>query len=243
VTYLWSGPGNFNAPQASASVLEAGLYMLVVTAANGCTSSTQVTVVADITAPTATATGGIITCLDTSITLSALANTTVLWHWSGPGNFSSSLQQPDVSTPGNYLLTVSAANGCTTTTTALVEDHTQTPDVVVDTPDDLDCTTTAVTLQALVNGSGIYTYQWVTNNGVILNGADTPMPVVTQAGLYTVLITDAGNGCTSTSAVEVLTDPEMPTGAILAKRNISCFGETDGSVKISSMLGGTPPFL
>lgn len=241
-TFVWSGPGGFNSTQTSPNVTITGLYTVVVTGPNGCTSSAQATVAPDVNAPVVTATGGTITCFTPGITLAATSNITVTWQWSGPGNFSSSIQNPSVTLPGNYTLAATAPNGCVSTQIAIVLADTQAPNISTGVPEELDCTTTQVGLSASVAGTGSYSYQWGTQNGVILSGANTNAPQVTQAGVYSVQVTNLGNGCSATKDVTVLVDPATPSGAGLAKKNISCYGETDGSVKIDSIQGGTPPF-
>ncbi len=243
VTYAWSGPGGFSASLPSPSVTIAGQYTVVVTAPNGCTSSAQATVVPDATAAVITATGGTITCYVPTVTLAATSNLAVTWQWSGPSNFSSTAQGPSVSVPGTYSLAATAPNGCITSQAAVVLANTATPNITTQTPDELDCTTTQVGLNAGVVGTGQYGYQWNTQNGVILSGANTNAPVVTQAGVYSVQVTNLSNGCVDSTTVAVLVDPATPSGAGLLKKDITCFGETDGSLTIDSIQGGTPPFV
>ena len=46
----------------------------------------------------------------------------VSFSWTGPGGFNSSDQNPVVTTAGTYVLTVTGANGCTSTANALVDE-------------------------------------------------------------------------------------------------------------------------
>jgi len=70
-------------------VSEAGTYNLMVTTENGCTNQTSVTVTAENEVPAITALGGTITCGNTNTQLTAIANTTVTYEWTGPNNFQS----------------------------------------------------------------------------------------------------------------------------------------------------------
>src|SRR4051812_14462643 len=58
---------------------------------------------------------GKLTCSSTNLTLSGSSPATgVTFTWSGPGGFSSMLQNPVISVPGTYTLTVTkTADGCT----------------------------------------------------------------------------------------------------------------------------------
>ncbi len=243
VSFAWTGPGNFSSNLPSPSVTIAGTYTVVVTATNGCSTSAQAIVAPDVNAPVVTATGGTITCLATSVTLSASSNIGVTWNWTGPGNFSSNLQNPTATVAGNYSVSATAANGCVSTKIAVVLANTSQPNLTTSIPNELDCSTTQVGLGASVAGTGQYTFQWSTQNGAILSGATTPNPQVTQAGVYTVQATDLSNGCSSTRSVTVLVDPATPSGASLLIKGVSCYGDTDGSLHIDSIQGGTPPFL
>ncbi len=102
---------------------EAGNYVLVVTGANGCTSTDNADVILDGTVPGAQAAGGTLNCNVSSITLQGTGNGT--FSWTGPNGFSSSLQNPTVTEAGNYVLVVTGANGCTSTDNAdvILDEH------------------------------------------------------------------------------------------------------------------------
>lgn len=243
-TFAWTGPGGFTSTLASPTVNVPGDYTLTVTAPNGCTSTSVAVVMPDASLPQVTASGGLLTCAITTIPLQATSsNPNVTWQWSGPGGFTSTEQNPDITLPGNYIVTATAQNGCTGTATVLVPADTQVPDILTDIPDDLNCTTTQVSLSASVAVSGSYTYQWTTQSGNIISGATSPNPVVSTAAVYTVLVTNQQNGCTSTENVTVKVDSTTVSGAVLAVRDVSCFGKTDGIIRVSSVIGGTPVFL
>ncbi|MEB2342817.1 MAG: hypothetical protein OZ932_12535, partial [Flavobacteriia bacterium] len=117
VTYGWSGPNGFTSTEQNPTVSEPGTYTLVVTDnANGCSSSDLVNVTQDIDAPGANAQGGTLTCAVTSIQLQGSGNGS--YSWSGPNGFTSTDQNPTVNEAGTYTLTVTGANGCTSTASA-----------------------------------------------------------------------------------------------------------------------------
>lgn len=245
VTYSWTGPGGFTSNQQNPTVSNSGTYTLVTTSSNGCTSAISVEVAPDNSIPQVTMTTGTITCAVTSIQLTAVSinNPDVTWQWSGPGNFNSTVQNPIATLPGNYTVVATAQNGCSGQTAGTVAADTQGPNVSVGTPDELNCTTTQVALAASVQTPGNYLYSWSTQNGTILSGTNSQNPQVSQAGIYVVQVTNTQNGCTSTEDVEVLVDPATPTGAAVNKRDVLCYGETNGSAVIDSVQGGTPPYV
>ena len=245
VTYSWAGPNGFTSTAPSPTVSVPGDYTLTVEAPNGCTSTSIAVVSPDASAPVASAAGGLITCAIPSITLTGGANNpNVTWQWTGPAGFTSTQQNPVVSTPGTYTLTVKAtSNGCIDTATAVVPADTQSPNIITGVPKELNCTTTEVSLNASVPDPGTYTYSWTTQGGNILSGASSQSPVVSSAALYSVLVTNQDNGCTATKDVPVIVDSTTVSGAVLAVRDVTCYGKTDGVVGISSVIGGTPTFL
>ncbi|GAB4494283.1 MAG: hypothetical protein OHK0019_20220 [Saprospiraceae bacterium] len=245
VTYMWSGPGGFSSTVPNPTVTQTGTYTLVTTGSNGCTSSVSVEVVPDQSIPQINITTGTITCAIPSIQLTAISPNVpnATWQWSGPGNFSSTQQNPTVTQPGNYTVIATAPNGCSASTGGTVEDDTQGPAINVGTPDELNCTTTQVALLATVQAPGSYLFQWSTQNGNILSGANTQNPQVNQAGVYTVIVTNNANGCTTSENVEVEVNPATPSGVAIQKKDVSCFGSTDGLAIIDSVQGGTPPYL
>ncbi len=112
-TYLWSDAGGTTT--AGLTVSSPATYTVTVTAANGCTATSQVVITEDVTPPTAGITNNDgtteITCLQTSISLTATGGGTYLWSDAG-GTTTAGLT---VTTAGTYTVTVTAANGCTAT--------------------------------------------------------------------------------------------------------------------------------
>lgn len=244
-TYSWTGPGGFTSSQQNPTVSQTGLYTLTTTGPNGCTSVASAEVQPDQSIPQISVTGGTITCLVTSIQLTAASSNVpnATWLWTGPGGFTSTIPNPTVTVAGNYTVQATAPNGCTATTGATVNSDTQGPTVNVGTPGELNCTTTQVGLQASVPTPGSYQFQWTTQNGNILSGASTQTPQVSQAGTYTVVVTNTANGCTTAQNVQVQVNPATPSGVDKQVRDVTCFGFTDGSLAIAGVQGGTPPFV
>ena len=207
VTYSWAGPGAFTSLEQNPVVSVPGLYTLTVTnPSTGCTSTAQVEVEQDITGPGATAgVSGLLTCTVSSVSLQGSSPTAdVTYAWVGPGPFVSSEQNPVVSEPGLYTLTVTGtANGCTTTETIEVEEDRLEPVFSTNVSNVLTCTTTSATLSVLFDGAENYQVQWAGQ----LPG---PNVTVSAAGIYTVTVTDLDNGCDATATVEVISEEEVP---------------------------------
>jgi hypothetical protein len=243
VSWLWTGPGGFTSSLQNPTVSQTGTYILTTTGSNGCTSVASAEVIPDQSIPQINITTGTITCAIPSIQLTATSSNqpNATWQWTGPGGFTSTQQNPTVTVPGNYSVVATAPNGCSNSTGGTVIGDTQGPNVSIATPDELDCTTTQVSLLATVSASGSYQYQW--SGGTILSGANSPNPTVSQAAIYTVTVTNNSNGCTTTEDVEVEVNPATPSGVAKQEKDISCYGRTDGALVIDSVQGGTPPYV
>ena len=115
-SFAWSGPGGFTSTEQNPVVATAGTYVLTVTGTNGCTSTASATVEMNNEVPGAQAMGGIIDCTTHSVTLHGIG--TGSYAWNGPGGFTSTEQNPVVSTPGAYTLVITGSNGCSSAATA-----------------------------------------------------------------------------------------------------------------------------
>lgn len=235
-TYIWSGPGNFSSTLQNPSVNITGIYSVTVTASNGCTGTDTTFVNQNTAVPGASASAsGQITCVNATVQLNggSPAAPNVTFGWTGPNNFTSSLQNPTVTTPGTYTLTVtSSTNGCVSTATATAVQNTTPPVVSIANPGNLNCNN--ATIQ--INGSGSsqgpnFTYLWTTTNGNIVSGANTLTPVVSAAGIYNLLITNTSSGCTANGNALVTQTP--PVTASTSAVNVSCNGGSNGSATVT----------
>lgn len=122
------------------------------------------------------------------------------------GSNSAASQQIVVSSEGDYYVTVTDNNGCTSTDMVNVQFE---PAPVVNLPDDVSaCEGNLITLDA---GSGFSAYDWS-------NGGSTQTVGVTTSAVYSVTATDA-NGCTATDLVSVNFYPNPPVPALSQNGN------------------------
>ena len=232
-TYLW----NDNNAQITnvASNLDIGTYTIIITDANGCTSSA----IADISQP-----DSLYTILNSTETLcqdssdgTAFGLTfggvgPYIYTWNDPNN-QSTVTANGLSS-GSYSLVVTDANGCT----ALNSINVTSPTAIggsVNASNTLCFESCDGSLKVnATGGNGSYTYSWNDPANQSLDSITGLCPDV-----YTVTITD-GNGCTGTLSGTVGRPDELSTSLGL-KSDILCYGQCSGYLEVS-VTGGTTPY-
>jgi len=216
-SYSWTGPqgwsSNVMSPIVSTSATSqmAGTYTLIVTDNNtGCRGTASVSVTVN-PQPVATASNNGPVCIGSPLNLAGGPAGMITYSWTGPGGYSSNLQNPVVSSSataamaGTYTLTVTNSNGClgTATTTVTVN----TPPVAVASNNGPVCSGA----HPLLNGApaGMASYRW-TGPGGFSSNLQSPIvsnaATVSMAGTYTLTVTNAAN-CSSTVNTTVVVNP------------------------------------
>lgn len=219
VTYSWTGPaGATFAPNASSptpTVTLPGTYTLTVTGPNGCVATDAVVIDENKTNPTVSVAGGVLTCIKTELTLTAVASSGVTYVWSGhPSVNGLTTSSVVVDTIGSYIVTVkNTINGCTASDTAIVTEDITKPTVDLNTIK-LTCASPSQTLTATTTNAGANpTYTWTVPSGVASPG-NVASFAVTKAGAYSVLVTNSVNGCSVNGSTLVTQDTLKPTVAL-----------------------------
>ncbi len=236
-SYLWTavGPGNITAPNntLTATVTQGGTYQIKVTnSQNGCTSTANVTVISNILPPIAEAgQPQVLTCAVTNVTLngngssSGNNNFAYLWTASNGGTIAGGANtlQPIVSSTGTYTLQVTnLTNFCTSTDNVDVTANTIPPTANIAQAGQINCTQTTVTLNAAGSVPSNVVYNWVSLNGNIISGNDSPNPVVSEAGDYTVIVTNPQNGCTDDATIVVTVNTAAPAAIAIVNGELNC---------------------
>ncbi|MFN8713122.1 MAG: gliding motility-associated C-terminal domain-containing protein [Bacteroidota bacterium] len=224
-SFLWQ-PG----AQTTSTItgLCSGSYSLTITDANGCTSSSTVTItqpqplLATITATTASC--GL---CDGTATVNVSGGTqSYTYSWSPTGG-----TNPTASglCRGNYTCTITDANGCVTSVSVAVN---QVVNIVVssvgNTP---SCYGVCDGIASANANGGISPYTYVWSPGNIISQNITGL----CAGTYTVTATDA-SGCFNTSTITFTNPPQLQAQA--SSSDVSCFNACDGSAT-TVVSGGT----
>lgn len=247
-TYQWEGVGITAANEhlAALTVNEAGNYSVTVTAPNGCTANNSIEMAIDDDVPNGTAEGATLNCFNGgAATLTGQVSNPpgTTFTWTGQNIGTVTTPTVNVNQAGNYTFTMTSPAGCTQSIAVQVVADFAAPNVAALPTDQLDCSTTEVNINAGGTSTGPnFNYNWTTTNGNIISGANGLNPLVDAAGDYQLLVLNTLNGCTDSIVVAVKIDSLVPTAFDLAVRDIVCFGDTDGSIKVNGVVGGTQPF-
>ncbi|MFZ7115670.1 MAG: PKD domain-containing protein [Bacteroidota bacterium] len=226
--YSWAPTG---ATTATITGLVPGMYYVTVTDANNCIRNDS----AIVDYPTA------VSIISSTIpvscnggddgTASAIASggtAGYTYQWSPAGG------QSNVATglsTGNYIVTATDAYGCTSTTSAFIDE----PDPIVlnSTINSVACygdSTGSININ-VTGGTTGYSYQWTPSIGTTANVTSLP------AGSYSVMVTDL-NGCTSTLNNTVL--QETPLNLNVATVPTICIGQS--ADLFAAISGGVSPY-
>ena len=224
--YAW----NTGATTTALTNLTAGTYYVTVTDAHSCTTIDSVTV----TQP------GAITIFVSSVqpTCSGLnngsatvtatggtANYTYVWSTNASGTGINNLA------PGNYSVTLTDANHCTSQASFTITNPVPVSAAVVSQNSTCFGNADGTIQVTPAGGTAPYTYMW-TNNSTTATVSNL------AAGSYTVTITDNHN-CSATASATVT----QPTQVVVATSSTDATGtQSNGSASVSGVSGGVSPY-
>ncbi len=218
-TYSWSGPNSFssgiqNPTIVGATSLATGVYSVFATVAGcpGPAGTVSVTVYDVPSSPTLTATNP--ACIGQTMFLTAQTIAGATYSWTGPGGFTSSVQNPTITgvtagMAGTYSVVVSVM-GCGSGSSTISVIVNPTPAAPVAGSNSPLCTGSTINLTAS-NIAGA-TYNWTGPNTFTSNTQNPSIPGASTlaAGMYSVSVTVAGcTGPAGTTSVAVNDAPNV----------------------------------
>lgn len=226
---MWNDPNG--STTTIVNNLGLGIYSVTVTDGNACEATGQVTVEEgnglnlEVTQQNITCGGA----NDGFIIVNPLSGTPPYsYNWS---NLNSNNNTVSGLSPGNYLLTVTDSEGCTSEEVfelfepAAISVELSGEDVLCG--DDLGQISSILT-----GGTAPYSYTWSTGDtGSELNGV---LP-----GTYALTVTDFNN-CTASAELTLTAQSDL--GSSISATGVTCAGANDGTASVTS-LAGTPPYI
>ena len=218
VSYAWSTTDGNITSDPGLPVIQAdapGAYLLTLTNAAGCSSTSSTTVVEQYNYPTVEAGNAQqLTCATTDVTLAgnATANGPLAYTWTdAAGETLATTAALDVSSAGWYYLTVTTQDACTGVDSVEITLDAALPTVTLAPPATLTCTTLSLPLDA--TGTDNYpglAYTWTGPNGPLPTGSDPLLQSAAAPGNYTLTVTDPSTGCTASATQTVMQDVAAP---------------------------------
>lgn len=202
IDLVWGAPTTpttvINNPVSSTAV---GIYTLAaINPSNGCfqtyTVSTSVPQINVVTTPTT----NLLTCLTKTINASATSTPTAIISWNN-GTSTVTTNSLPITANGTYTATATNAIGCSSQSVISVTTNTL-ANVSITSPTIIPCATGSLSLPAITPGLDPYTYSWSPSSPSYTGSVFT----ITAPGTYSVVVTNAVNGCTATASQTVVFD-------------------------------------
>ena len=222
---------------------EGGLYTVVITGANGCTSEQEVEVLTDFVEPDFNLSTLTLDCNLTSVPILLNApnpySSAELLDPTGQilesNNFGESFSE--VTNGGTYAVIVTGQNGCTTTKEIEVQQDTVPLNLLLQGRY-INCQNDPIMLGVLTdqNYDEAWIVQTATQEQSVLMG---PAFIIDAPGFYDVTII-ANNGCATEQTIEILRDPNVPIIQSFIAQTLTCMGS--GQLSNLEIEGGLPPY-
>ena len=118
------------------------------------------------------------------------------------------------------MIVTNLDNNCTTDASVTITENLNIP-VAIASTNDIGCNNTNATLDATGSSSGgNFSYEWLDDTGNLI--ATSLITSVNTAGLYSLIVTDNSSGCTSSTAIFVNSNTNMPTAQITGTGQLTC---------------------
>lgn len=225
-TFNWSN----GASSSELTNITVGTYTVTVTEANGC-SLTQTVMITQPTALTSNASGTNLTCFQANDGAASVVATGGTQPYSYAWSNGRNTAQITGLAAGNYTVTVTDANFCTTTSSITITQPNQLTAIVSSTNILCHGENSGSANVTILGGTSPYSYSWS-------NGATTASIANLTAGTYTLTVTDAKE---CTTSVTVTINEPTALQLSLTVNNIVCTSEQIGSIS-TVVAGGVQPY-
>ncbi|HRH66488.1 MAG TPA: hypothetical protein PLU53_09345, partial [Bacteroidia bacterium] len=231
-TYSWS-PASGSLPTIVA--LSSGTYSVTVTDAHSCTQSASVNVTQPALLLSSISSSTPVMCHGDTTGAAIVAvnggTTPYAYQWS----FTGSTGMGSGNLPaGTYSVSVTDANGCTTSSSATIAEPPALTTTIL-SPVNVTCNGGNNGLATVLASGGTtpYSYSWSPSGGSAAAALNLP------ANTYTVTVTD-GNNCNQTSIASI-NEPPLLTISLLSSQMNACNGDASGTATTDAA-GGTEPY-
>ncbi len=146
--------------------------------------------------------------------------------------------------PGDYALTVTDANGCVRSVSAIkVREQIAPLGIASFTPSNVTCfgaQNGSLTVR-LSGGSALYRYHFSTNQIITTSSDSVQLAGLGPGSNYRVTVTDINTGCVKIAGPVSIAQPQPLSFFRTSITDVVCFGSLTGAVQAATQ-GGTPPY-
>ncbi len=240
--YTWSPVSGIAGTNTTSvvSFTAPGVYTVVIEATNGCLSTGTVSVANATTSPSmvaGTGTAQTISCTNSLVTIAPTftPSANLTYVWTGPGIVGSGTNSSvQVNQNGTYSLTVTnTLTGCSSTSITIPVVGTSVPPTVnVSSTSSIgiSCQPNTNTVTITASSPGSVTYSWST-------GSTASNITTSNAGIYSVTVTDNNSNCSTTQTIAVANNTVTPSLAASAAGNLPCGGA--GTTTLNAVTSNT----
>jgi len=235
-TYVWS-PATYLSSTTGANVTANPTTTITYTVAgtdgNNCSNTDVVTInVNPLPAiPIITSSGPTTFCAGGSVDLTSSVENS--YNWSPTA---ATTQSITVTSSGNYAVTVTDVNGCSSTSAPTTVTVNAIPSLTVTASSSMICSGTSTSLTA----SGASTYVW--SPSADLNNANIANPVATPSVNTTYTVIGTSNGCSDTQTIAIVVNqsPAIPTITPSGTTTFCSGGSVDLTSSVENSYSWTP---
>ena len=233
INYSWSPAPISGQGTSNVTGLSAQVYTLTVSDAAGCTATATYTptqpqqISSTIVSTPVSCFGGNNGTANVT-TSGGTGNLNFVW---APGGSTSS--SPSNLTAGGYTVTITDANGCTSSNTILIAQPSAVSSSTISTNVSCNGGSDGNAEVTATGGTPGYSYSWSPSGGTNYTATNL------TSGNYTVTITDQ-NSCTATTTVNI-NEPALLTASVSSTNSVACSSGTNGSASVLAT-GGTASY-
>ncbi len=184
---------------------QSDVYYLTLSTDDGCEEFDSVFVEIDTLIPTYTLHADTLKCLVPSVSLSVDSDSIHFVTWITPTNEIVTQPTFDTSQPGEYQVYLSGSNGCVDTTTVMVQQEANFPEIMISGVDTINCTIDQIDLSAIVSLPTVLA-EWTLPNNSNTDQADIS---ITEPGTYLYSV-ETVDGCKKSQEVTIEIDTVLP---------------------------------
>nr|WKN35079.1 PKD domain-containing protein [Tunicatimonas sp. TK19036] len=219
-----TSPGNANTSNPDPITLSTGTYEIALTVTNTCGDTTLTETIEVAPPPPAVIDQGDIgLCADGTTLLTTAEDAAFQYQWQLEGEdiIGATTASLEVSTAGQYTVTVTQGNCSNTSAPVTVSDQ-EAPEATITSEQTAFCTDQPISavLQASI-GTGL-TYQWFKEE-TLISSATSSSYTATEEGSYTVEV--SGGSCVTLSAPVIVEVTPLPTFELSESNPTACEGE------------------